>query len=154
MDGGRCQELSVKLKGRVYNTAVKPAMLYGMETVAMTKRQEGELEVAELRMLRFAMGVTRMDKIRNEYIRGTAGVERISKKLREWRLRWYGHVLRRNEDYVGKRVLGMELPGKRRQGRPKRKFMDAVKEDMRALGVTDEDAKNRRWKSTICGGDP
>ena len=46
-------------------------MLYGLETVALTKRQEAEMEVAELKMLRFSLGVTRMDKIRNEYIRGT-----------------------------------------------------------------------------------
>ena len=47
-------------------------MLYGLETVALTKRQEAEMEVAELKMLRFSLGVTRMDKISNEYIRGTA----------------------------------------------------------------------------------
>ena len=40
--------------------AVRPAMLYGLETVALTKRQE--MEVAELKMLRFSLGVTRMDK--------------------------------------------------------------------------------------------
>ena len=39
-------------------------MLYGLETVALTKRQEAEMEVAELKMLRFSLGVTRMDKIR------------------------------------------------------------------------------------------
>ena len=50
--------------------AVRPAMLYGLETVALTKRQEAEMEVAELKMLRFSLGVTIMDKIRNEYISG------------------------------------------------------------------------------------
>ena len=42
-------------------------MLYGLETVALTKRQEAEMEVAELKMLRFSLGVTRIYKIRNEY---------------------------------------------------------------------------------------
>ena len=55
-------------------------MLYGLETVALTKRQEAEMEVAELKMLRFSLGVTRMDKIRNEYIRGTAQVESLERK--------------------------------------------------------------------------
>ena len=49
-------------------------MLYGLETVALTKRQEAEMEVAELKMLQFSLGVTRMDKIRNEY--RWEGVER------------------------------------------------------------------------------
>ena len=45
-------------------------MLHRLETVALTKRQEADMEVAELKMLQFSLGVTRMDKIRNEYIRG------------------------------------------------------------------------------------
>ena len=69
-------------------------MLYGLETVALTKRQEAEMEVAELKMLRFSLGVTRMDKIRNEYIRGTAQVGKFGEKTREARLRWYGHLRR------------------------------------------------------------
>ena len=40
----------------------------------MKKRQDAEMEVAELKMLRFSLGVTIMDNIRNEYIRGTAHV--------------------------------------------------------------------------------
>ena len=90
----------------------------------MKKRQEAELEVAELRMLRFSLGVTRMDKIRNKYIRGTAHVRRFGEKVREARLRWFGHVQRRDEEYIGKKVLDIELPGKRKRGRPKGRYMD------------------------------
>ena len=43
-------------------------MLYGLETVALTKRQEAEMEVAELKMLLFSLGVKIMDKIWNEHI--------------------------------------------------------------------------------------
>ena len=46
------------MKGEVYRVEVRPAMLYGLETVAPTKRQEAEMEVAELKMLRFSLGVT------------------------------------------------------------------------------------------------
>ncbi|KAF7647062.1 hypothetical protein LDENG_00177990 [Lucifuga dentata] len=68
------KRVSARMKGKVYKTVVRPAMLYGLETVALRKRQEAELEVAETKMLRFSLGVTRMDRIRNEYIRGTAHV--------------------------------------------------------------------------------
>ena len=63
-------------------------MLYGLDTVALTKRQEAEMEVAELKMLRFSLGVTRMDTIRNEYTTGTAQVGRFREKTREAILRW------------------------------------------------------------------
>ena len=64
--------------------------------VAPTRKQEIKLEVAELRMLIFSLGVTRLDRIRNAYIRGTAHVGRFEQKLREVKLRWFGHGLRRD----------------------------------------------------------
>ena len=85
-------------------------MLYGMETVVVTERQMGKMEVAVLKMVRWALGVTRKDKIRNEYVRGTAKIAKLGDKLRNARLLWYGHVKRREEDYVGKRVMEMAVP--------------------------------------------
>ena len=76
------------------------------------------------------MEVTRKDKIRNEYIRGTVKVERLGMKLREGRVRWYGHVIRRDQKYVERRVMEVKLPGKRKRRRPKRRFLDVLKEDM------------------------
>ena len=130
MSGVICDRgVPATVKEKVYRGAVRPAMLYGLETVARTKRHEADMEVAELKMLRFSLGVTEMDKIRNEYIRETAQVERFGEKTREARLGWYGHVLRKDDGYIGRRMLRMELPGKRKRGRPKRRFMDVVKED-------------------------
>ncbi|KAK3563811.1 hypothetical protein QTP86_000690, partial [Hemibagrus guttatus] len=97
VSGVLCErKISARIKGKVYRTVVRPAMLYGLETVSLRKRQESELEVAELKMLRFSLGVTRLDRIRNEYIRGTAHVGRLGDKVREARLRWFGHVQRRD----------------------------------------------------------
>ena len=70
------KRLPAKIKEKVYSSVLRPAMVYGLKTVAVTKKQVEEMEVAEMKMLRFAMGVTRIDKIRNDYIRGTVKVER------------------------------------------------------------------------------
>ena len=115
-------------------------MVYGLETVAVTKKQVEEMEVAEMKMLRFAMGVTRKDKIRNKYIRGTVKVERLGMKMKEG-LRWYGHVMKRDQEYVGKKIIEMELPGKRKRERPKRRFLDVVKEDMGKVGAKETDVE-------------
>ena len=134
---------------------VRPAIMYGLETVAVTKKQVEEMKVGEMKMLRFIMGVTRKDKIRNEHIRSTVKVERLGMKMRKGRLRWYGHVVRRDQEYVGRKIMKMKLPGKRRRGRPKRRFLDVVKEDMKEVGAKDIDIEDRKmWRIMICCGHP
>ena len=107
------RRLLARVKGKVYSLVVRSAMVYGLDTVAVTKKQVKEMEVTEMKMLRFAMRVTRKDKIRNEYVRGTVKVERLDMKVGEGRLRWYGHVMRRDKECVGRKMIEMELPGKR-----------------------------------------
>ena len=44
----------------------------------------------------------------------------------------------------------MELSSRRYRGRPKRKFMGLEKEDMKLVGVREEDRENRvRWRQVI-----
>ena len=67
-----------------------------------------------MRMLRWMCGVTNLDRIRNKRIRGTTKVEEISKKVQETRLKWYGHVSRREEHCVGGRAMEMKVQGSRK----------------------------------------
>lgn len=72
--------ISERIKGKVYKTVVRAAVLYGVETVeGLRKRQ---VEVEELKMLSFSLEVIRRERIRNRNIRGTAHVG-----VREARLR-------------------------------------------------------------------
>ena len=86
----------------MYKSVVKPTLLYGMETMAVTERQMGKMEVAELKMMKWALGVTRKDKIKNEYVRGTAKIAKLGDKLRNAKLRWYGHVKKEKKTTWGK----------------------------------------------------
>lgn len=113
------RRVSVKLKGKVHKSVVRPTMTYGLETAPLRGVEERKLDVAEMKMLRWMVGVTRIDRIRNEYIRGSVKLVEVSKKIQESRLRWYGHLLRRDEDHVGKQVKEMEIEGNRPRGRPK-----------------------------------
>ena len=146
------RRLPARIKGKVYSSVVRQAMVYGLETVAVTKKQVEKMEVAEMKMLRFAMGVTRKDKIRNEHIRSTVKVERLGMKMREGRLRWYGHVMRRDQEYVGRKMIEMELPGKRKRGRPKRKFLDVVKEEKEEVGAKETDIEDRKMWPPLTKG--
>ena len=100
------RKLSAKVKGKMYKSVVRPAMLYGLETVAVTERQIGKMEVAELKMVRWALGVTRKDKIRNEYVRGTAKIAKLGDKLWNASLRWYGHIKKERRRLRGEKDDG------------------------------------------------
>ena len=56
------------------------------------------MKVAEMRMICWMCGHTRLDKIRNEVIRSKIGVAAIEDKMRYARLRWFGHIRRRPMD--------------------------------------------------------
>ncbi|KAM1503592.1 hypothetical protein ACFXTO_028813 [Malus domestica] len=77
----------LKLKGKFYRTAIRPAMLYGTECWAVKHQYVHKMGVAEMRMLRGMCGHTRNDKIENEDIRGKVGVAEIEGNMRENRLR-------------------------------------------------------------------
>ena len=143
------RRISLRVKGKyTRQNFVRPAMMYGAESWAVKKAQEKKLE---MRMLRWMSGVTKLDRIRNERIRGmSTKVGEISKKVQESRLKWYGHVLRREDEYVGKKVMAMEVPGKRRRGRPKRRWLDSIGNDLSERELSREDAQYRaRWRRLI-----
>jgi hypothetical protein len=150
------KRVPTKLKGKFYRTAIRPAMLYGTECWPIKKQQVNKISVAEMRMLRWMCGKTRRDRIRNETIREMVGVAPIEEKLRENRLRWFGHVYRRPADAVVKRVdrlaLGRNAQGR---GRPKLTLDAVVRKDLSILGLSDEVAFDRaQWRKRIHVADP
>lgn len=99
------------------------------------------------------MGVTRRDRIRNQYIRRTVGVRCFVKKAIEVRLRWFGQVQRGDSGHIGRRMRRLEVADRRSGGRAKKRFMNLVKEDMKFAAVRKEGAEDRvRWRQMIgCG---
>ncbi|KAG5597751.1 hypothetical protein H5410_038983 [Solanum commersonii] len=92
------KKIPPRLKGKFYRVVVRPALLYGAECWPVKNSHVQKMQVAEMRMLRWMCGHTRRDKIRNEVIREKVGVASVVDKLREARLRWFGHMKRRCED--------------------------------------------------------
>ena len=146
----------IRLKGKVHKAVVRPAMTYGLEAAPLKKTEGRKLDVAEMKMLRWMCGVTRMDRVKNEHVRGSVKVSEASRKVQEARLRWYGHLLRRNdEQHVAREVMEMEVNGTRKRGRPRIRWKDCIGDDMREKGLQDEMAHDRSsWRRLIRNGDP
>ena len=136
------KEIEKKLRNRTYNK---------------TRGQEARQKVNEMKMLRWMCGVTRRDTIRNEHIGGTTRVVQASKKITEKRLKWYDHVMTMKEEHIVRRMLDVEIPGKRRRGRPNLRWKYACKRDMTEVGLKEDNTTNRAaWRKKLHSytGDP
>jgi hypothetical protein len=91
----------------------------------------------------------------NICIWGSLKVAPVTEKMRSNKLAWYGHVMRTYESHITERVMSMNVDGHPRRGRPKKIWMDCVKDDMRIKGVSMEMTSGRReWKKKTCCANP
>ena len=119
-----------KLKGKFYRTAIRPAMLYGAEYWPTKIQHVQQLSVAEMRMLQWICGHTKMDRARNDDIRDHLGVAPIEEKPVQHRLRWFGHVQRRpSEAPVHCGVISRDINVRR--GRGRHDMGEAIKRDLK-----------------------
>ena len=137
------RRMPVAVKGKVYRTMVRPVLIYGSETWTMKRREEERLQRTEMRMLRWILGLTLRDKKRNDDIRRILGVACITDKVREARLRWFGHVQRREEEDCVRRILEADVHGQRSRGRQRKRWIDVVKYNMEDLRLDLMDVENR-----------
>jgi hypothetical protein len=121
-----------KLKGEFYRTAIRPAMLYGAECWPTKRRHIQQLSVAEMCMLRWICGHTRLDRVRNDDIRDRLGVAPIEEKLIQHRLIWFGHVHRRPPKApVHRSIIRRDNNVKRDRSRPNLTWEKAIKRDLK-----------------------
>ena len=151
MSGVLCDKrIPRSVKGSIYKTVVQPAMLYGMEALPLTSRQTKQLEVTEMRMCRWACGFTREDRVSNNNIRQWMQFTSIGVRCRQARLRWYGHVMRREDQHPTRKAMEMMPQGRRKRGRPKTRWSDCLQADMKATAANTTDVFDRDvWRSRV-----
>ena len=147
----KCIRCPLILKGRVYCMVVRLALLYGAECWPVKKLHIQRMRVAEMRMIRWICGHTRLDKIRNKVMRDKIGMTSIKDKMREIRLHWFGHVRRRPMDAPVRRCEMIEcLNYRRSRGKPKKSWSEAIRHDLRTLGLVEDMAQDKKfWRARI-----
>ncbi|KAJ4450474.1 hypothetical protein ANN_01899 [Periplaneta americana] len=134
--------LSKNLKVRIYKTVILPVLLYGCETWTLTLREEHRLRVFENKVLRKIFGAKRDEvtgewrKLHNTEQHALYSSPDIIRNIKSRHLRWAGHVARMDESRNAYRVLVGRPEGKRPLGRPRRRWEDNIKVDLRECGST------------------
>jgi len=108
------------------------------------------LQQAEMRMVRWMCNVKVKDRVPSKELRERLGTDYIILILQQNRLRWYGHVLQKEDTDWVKKCMKYEVEGSRPRGRPKRTWREVVQKDCQARDLNREDAMDRgRWKKLI-----
>ena len=113
------------------------------------------MERTEMRMVRWIAGISLLERKESQDIRRMCGICNVIEKAREARLRYYGHIIRREEEEPIRRAKDMPVIGRRSVGRQRIRWMDVVNRDMGEVGLEVEDARDRKkWRKMTRAADP
>jgi len=127
-------------------------VLHGSETWPVRRDNVVALQRAEMRMVRWMCGVKLKDGLPSKELRERLGIDDIALVLQQKRLRWYGHVLQKDDDWV-KKCMEYEVQGPRPRGRPKRTWKEVVREDCKTHKLNKEDAMDHcKWRKVLMAG--
>jgi hypothetical protein len=124
--------LSRNVRVKIYKTIILPVVLYGCETWSLTLRNEHSLRVFENRVLRGIFGPNSDEatgqrrKLHNGELHNLYSPPDNIRQIKSRRMRWTGHVALMGEGRNVYRVLVGKPEGKRRLGRPWRRWEDGI----------------------------
>ena len=143
LKGGR---LSLKMKGKVYKSCVRSAMLYGSEAWRLREKKMAILRRTERAMIRATCGVKLLDQRNSEELMDIK--ESLNRMAKASSMQWYDHVLRKEDENVTVKALKFEVSGNGR--RSKQTWKKCVENEMKKNGLVKKDACNRtKWQSMV-----
>ncbi|KAL1446132.1 hypothetical protein WDU94_005544 [Cyamophila willieti] len=157
---GACNKvMSTKLlshcsKIRIYKTIIRPVLIYGAENWILTKQSQRMLITFENKVLRKIFGPICIDgnwrRRHNHEIRSMFKNPDIVGEIRSSRLRWIGHIMRKEEDTTSRQVLQNIPSGRRPRGRPRTRFWNQVMEDIQCMNISLDEIEDRhRWRQHV-----
>jgi hypothetical protein len=152
--------LSRNVKMKIHKTIILPVVLYGCETLSLTLREEHRWRVFENGVLRRICGPKRDEvtggsrELHNEELHGLYSLPSIVRVIKARRMRWAGHVARMGEVKGAYNILVGRPEGRRPLGRPRRRWEDNIKMNLRETEFGDVDwihwAQDRdRWRALV-----
>ena len=106
--------MNKETKLRIHNITAKAALKFGSEAWVLKKREEQRLEAAQMKFLRLLLGITKLDKEKDQCIREETGAQK----------KWLQHVQRMDTNILPRQALKYRPEGRRNIGRQKKRWRD------------------------------
>ena len=98
-------------------------------------------------MVRWICSVKLSDRHSVKDLREKLKLRSVQEHIESCRLRWFGHVTRMDDERWPKSMLNYNVAGAYPRGRPKKRWMDNVRKDMKSLNINAELALDREnWR--------
>ena len=121
----------------------------------MSKKIADGIQACDRMMLRYMTGVTLADRVASEEVTRRCGVKPVLTIVREYRLRLFGHVQRREGKGMLGEVMKLEVFGVRPRSMPKKQWKNNVEEHLIEMNLTEADAMDRYgWRTAIKSSKP
>ena len=149
------RHVTIEAKCKVYRAVVLSTLLYGAETWTVYRTHVKKLHGYMMRQLRNIMNISWQDKVTNKDILKRAGLPSMADLLIKKNLRWLGHVERMDHERLPRQLLYSQLSeGVRNQGRPRLRFKDVCKRNMKWKDIDLNNWKQsavdrQKWRSMI-----
>jgi hypothetical protein len=79
-----------------------------------------------LKFLRHLLGITKLDKEKNQRIREKSVALNIVKEIKQYQKKWLQHVQRMDRNRIPKQALQYGPTGRRNIGRPRKRWRDQL----------------------------
>jgi hypothetical protein len=131
------KSLSLECTRVLHESLLLPVLMYGSEAMVWNPKYRSKVQAVQMDNLRGILGVRRIDKMRNEHIRELCGVKKgVTERINEYILRWFGHMERMDVNRLVKRMYNSECVGDRPVGRPKKRWIESLKECLTERNVS------------------
>ena len=101
-------------------------MKFGSEVWVLKKREEQRLEAAQMKFLRHLLGITKVDKEKNQCIRQKTGTQNIVQEIKQCQEKCLQHVQRMDTNRLPKQAPQYKPNGRRNIGQPRKRWRDQL----------------------------
>jgi len=146
------KNVNIDTKKRLARTLIIPIITYGSESWTLTKKMEKKINACESWIWRKMLRISWKEKRTNDWVRKTADIvedETLLQSILRARLRFFGHVMRSNG--LEKEMMLACGEGVRKQGRPRKRWMDMIHETtgLKLADLRDATADRVKWRSLV-----
>ena len=128
--------MNKETKLRIHNTTAKETLKSGSEAGALKEREEQRLEAIHMKFSRHFLGITKLDKEKNQCIREKKGAKNIVKEIKQCQETWLQHVQRMDTKRLPKQAVQYQPRGRRNIGRPRKRWRDQLHLEDQGTGNT------------------